>query len=241
LRNPGRIAFFWVGEIAVPALLVTSIRHAMGQEIEIVQLSDRSTARVAGVTVCRNMKLSPNIMVARLEAYSSLPVTQPTLFLDADMLVLRDFDLPALSENEVGVTLRSERDDVSFGEGTREWREYPEFRGRTAADVMPYVYSFVYARSEVLFVRQLNALRKLPKRFHQWYGDQVTLKSELGSGRFATKEFDADVFNRTVRSESELEEVLKSSVRTCLVHFKGPRSKELMPRAWKRISAHPLS
>ena len=236
LRNLNRIAFFWVGEILVPTLLVTSIRHALGQEIEIVQLSDRSTARVEGVTACKNMRLSPDMMVARLEAYSSLEIKQPTLFLDADMLVLRNFDLPALSENEIGVTLRKERDNASFAEGSREWRDFPEFRGKMAVDVMPYVYSFVYTRSEVLFIRQLNALRRMPKRFQQWYGDQVTLKSELGSGLFAIKEFDSDVFNRTVRSEFGFDEVLKSSARTCLVHFKGPRSKVLMPHAWKVVS-----
>jgi hypothetical protein len=31
----------------------------------------------------------------------------------------------------------------------------------------------------MLFARQLNALCKLPKRFHSWYGDQITLKTEM--------------------------------------------------------------
>jgi len=237
LRNLNRIVFFWIGETWIPTLLVKSIRHAIGQEIEIVQLSDRSTTPVEGVTSCKNMKLSPRIMVARLEAYASLEIKQPTLFLDADMLILQNFDLPSLSANEVGVTLRKERDNVLFGEESREGKEFPEFRGKTALEVMPYIYSFVYTSSEILFVRQLNALRRMPTRFQRWYGDQVTLKSELDSGRFAIRQFESDIFNRSVRSKFTFEEVLNSAEGTCVVHFKGPRSKELMLGAWSVISA----
>jgi hypothetical protein len=36
----------------------------------------------------------------RAWGYSSLAVRNPTLYLDADMLVLGGFDLPSLGENE---------------------------------------------------------------------------------------------------------------------------------------------
>ena len=69
-----------------------------------------------------------------------------------------------------------------------ECEEEPAFAGKNTLEVMPYLYSFVYAASPLLFVRQLNALRKMPKRYHRWYGDQMTLKSELDApGRFSTR------------------------------------------------------
>lgn len=228
MQTLNHIAFFWVGQdVTIPTLLVRSIRAAFGADFRVHQLSDRETPKVEGVTTHKKVKLSPHIMVARLEAYAALEVTEPTLFLDADMLVLRAFDLPPLAENEIGVTLRGERDTIRFSK--REWAEFPEFTEKDSAQMMPYIFSFVYARSTVLFLRQLNALRKMPKRFHRWYGDQMTLKSELDApGRFTVKHFDVDIYNCTVRSRWEFEEARAKPQPVCIAHFKGPDSKQAM-------------
>lgn len=231
------IAFFWVGQdVTVPTLLVRSIRAAFGAGVNVHQLSDRETPRVDGVTTHQKVKLSPHIMVARLEAYAAYTPQEPTLFLDADMLILRQFDLPPLAENEVGVTLRGERDTIRFSK--REWAEFPEFTEKDSAQMMPYIFSFVYTRSPVLFLRQLNALRKMPKRFHRWYGDQMTLKSELDApDRFVTKPFDVNVYNRTVRSRWEFEEIRSAAEPVCIAHFKGPDSKQAMYESLALMSA----
>ena len=228
MQTLNQIAFFWVGpDVTIPSLLVRSIRLAFGPQFSILQLSGRETPQVAGVTTHKKIKLSPHIMVARLEAFAASAVTTPTLFLDADMLVLRAFDLPPLSETDVGVTPRGERDTIRFSK--REWAEFPEFTEKDSAQMMPYIYSFVYVRSPVIFLRQLNALRKMPKRFHRWYGDQMTLKSELDApGRFTIRPFDVDIYNRTVRSRIEFEEVRGAANAACIAHFKGPDSKAAM-------------
>lgn len=222
------IAFFWIGpDVTIPAMMVRSIRAAFGPQMQVHQLSDRDTPMVDGVTTHKQLKLSRYIMVARLEAYAALQVKEPTLFLDADMLILRAFDLPPLAENEVGVTARGERDTYRIPE--RDWAEFPEFANKDSAQVMPYIFSFVYVRSTLVFLRQLNALRRLPKRFHRWYGDQVTLKSELeAQGRFVTRPFDIDIYNRSVRSRWEFEEARASPAGVCITHFKGPDSKVAM-------------
>src|SRR5436853_337327 len=91
-----------------------------------------------------------------------------------------DVSMPALMVR----TVRKPNDERLIYEGTTEWQRYPEFRGKYLSEVMPYIYAFVYTRSEVLFVRQLVALRKMPRRFHEWYGDQVSLKKEVDAERF---------------------------------------------------------
>lgn len=236
MRNLRRIVFFWVGQnTGIPALLVQSIRRTLGAEIELVQLSDRATPRIDGVSACQSLKLSSRIMVARLEAYASLTIKQPTLFLDADMLVVRDFDLPPLAPNEVGVTRRNDNALIN-------WRypvDFPEFNGKYLLDEMPYIYSFVYTNSEILFVRQLNQLRKLPKRYQEWYGDQVTLKRELSADRFVIRDFNAEIYNRTVRSLVEFKEVLATCPELRIAHFKGPLSKPEMHAAIDLIPAVP--
>ena len=237
MKTLNNIAFFWIGpDTTIPALLVRSIRTAFGPHFNVIQLSDKITPRVEGVTAHKQFKLSPHIMVARLEAYAALSLTAPTLFVDADMLVLRPFDLPPLAENEVGVTIRGERDTVFFSE--QECVEEPGFVGKTTAEVMPYLYSFVYVRSPVLFVRQLNALRKLPKRFHRWYGDQMTLKSELdASSRFLIRTFDIDIYNRTVGTRQEFAEIRGAPEAVCLAHFKGRESKQVMREALSMLES----
>jgi hypothetical protein len=228
MNTLNNIAFFWVGpDVTIPTLLVRSIRAAFGENFIVHQLSDRETPMVDGVTTHKKLKLSPYIMVARLEAYSALPIKEPTLFLDADMLVLRAFDLPPLAENEVGVTRRGERDTYRIPK--RDWVEFPEFTDKDSAQVMPYIFSFVYVRSSIVFLRQLNALRKLPKRFHRWFGDQVTLKSELDAPRrFTIRDFDVDIYNRSVRSRWEFEEIRAAPEAVCIAHFKGSGGKQAM-------------
>jgi hypothetical protein len=228
MNTLNNIAFFWIGQdVAIPTMLVRSIRAAFGANFNVHQLSDRETPMVEGVSTHKRLKLSPHIMVARLEAYAALTIKAPTLFLDADMLILRAFDLPPLAENEVGVTRRGERDTYRIPE--RDWAEFPEFAEKDSAQVMPYIFSFVYTASTILFLRQLNALRKSPKRFQRWYGDQVTLKKELDApGRFTIRDFDIDRYNRSVRSRWEFEEVRAAPEGVCIAHFKGPDSKQAM-------------
>ena len=235
------IAFFWIGQdLTIPALLVRSIRRAFGADFKVHQLSDRETPQVEGVSTHKPIKLSPHIMVARLEAYAASGIKEPTLFVDADMLVTRRFELPPLAENEVGVTIRGERDTIRFVE--REWAEFPEFTHKDSAQMMPYIFSFVYVSSPVLFLRQLNALKKMPKRFHRWYGDQMTLKSELDAPkRFTIKPFDVERYNRTVRSRWEFAEVMSSPAPVCLVHFKGPESKVAMTESLAMLEAAPVA
>jgi hypothetical protein len=86
----------------------------------------------------------------------------------------------------------------------------------------------VYTQSEILFVRQLVALRKAPRRFHEWYGDQVSLKKELTGDRFTVRNFDGDMYNRTVATRTEYAELSGSPNPPSIVHFKGPHAKQTM-------------
>lgn len=238
MRNLRRIAFFWRGQdISFPTILVLSIRRTFGADFDVVQLSDLDTPEVEGVSRCQRMKLSALMMVARLEAYRGLAISEPTLFLDADMMVVKPFDLPALQANEIGVTPRGDRVAIN-------WRapiEFPEFKGKYFCDEMPYIYSFVYTGTPDLFAHQLDQLRKLPRRFQEWYGDQVTLKRELDSGRFVRRDFDVRVYNRAVKSVGEFNVVLGTELDVCIVHFKGPKGKDMFSAVRKMTRGAPAA
>src|SRR5690349_3636664 len=137
MSNPKRIVFFWVGaDVSMPALMVRSVRRHFGDALDVVQISDRATPSVPGASHHKTVNVSQNIMVARLEGYSSLPVKEPTLYLDCDMLVARPFELPDLAPNEIGLTVRKPNDERLIQEGTTEWPRYPEFRGKYLSEVM---------------------------------------------------------------------------------------------------------
>lgn len=101
---------------------------------------------------------------------------------------------------------------------------------------MPYIYSFIYARTEILFLRQLTQLRKLPKRYQEWYGDQITLKKELDSSRFEILDLDVGLYNRTVKSALELKELVTTMPDLCITHFKGARAKDEMRSALAHLN-----
>ena len=131
MKTLNNIAFFWIGpDTTIPTLLVRSIRIAFGPHFNVIQLSDRSTPRVEGVTSHKQFKLSPHIMVARLEAYAALSLTAPTLFLDADMLVLRPFDVD-IHNRTVGT--RQEFEEIR---GAPEAVCLAHFKGRESKQVM---------------------------------------------------------------------------------------------------------
>ncbi len=222
-KNLNAIVLFWIGtDITIPSLLVRSIRMVFGAEFKIIQFSDKAAPKVESVTVRRQLKPYQHIMVARPEAYSSLDLASPTFFLDAEMLVLCPFGLPTLAEHEVGVTIRGVLDTVGFSE--EDCRIEPALIGKNTAQVMPNLYSFVYVQSTMLFARQLNALCKLPKRFHSWYGDQITLKTEMDAQkRFMGRPFAIHIFNHTVSSTLEFEEL-----RPCRKIFALPTSRTKM-------------
>jgi hypothetical protein len=97
------IVFFWIGEkVEIPQVLVNSIRLVMGNEINVVQLTNKSTNEIEGVNEVKRFDLSNQIMVARLEAYSQyMPQTENTFFCDTDSIFINKLKLPENNTNKI--------------------------------------------------------------------------------------------------------------------------------------------
>lgn len=169
-----RIAFFWVGEdIAIPQIFADSVRRVHGESVDLIQLSDLETPEVCGVTRVQRLRLSPMMMVARLQSYASLELTSEfTFFCDADSILISPLMLP----NYDGNLLLTPR--VHDGPINARFPEfYPEFVGKTLGSVMPYMFGAIAARlGTSVFTSSLGICESLPERFQRWYGDQVSLK-----------------------------------------------------------------
>ena len=90
MGNFPSIVFFWIGEkTSIPYSLVQTARLVMGDNVNIVQLTNNNTKEVNGVSSVKRYELPGQIMLARLKAYSKYePETEEVFFCDADSIFI---------------------------------------------------------------------------------------------------------------------------------------------------------
>jgi hypothetical protein len=217
--------FFWKGrDIECPQALVRSIRMIYGDTTRIVQLSDRETPQVPGVSEFIGRSVHPDMMLSRLEACAKFRLSRPAVFLDADMLVIDRFDLPAMREKDVILLKREQNATALINPNFPE--HYPEFEGKTLGEVMPFVACFIATANDRFFSDVLQVAVSLPERLHRWYGDQVALKRVAERKKYRIKEVPELAFSHPTKStlqRAEIASARKSGVR--ILHFKGPKAK----------------
>ena len=223
------IAFFWVGaDITIPACLVQSARLVYGEDVSIHQLTDTSTPDIPGVSQVVRSHLSPDIMVARLQAYASLPARDGMVFYcDADCLITSRLGLPALDRHKIHVT---ERDNGAALINAHYPEYYPEFENQTLGAVMPFLFSAMAVfDGSAFFLHLLDICQQLPARFHRWYGDQTALCAAYRAQPEVFERLRFSEYQHIERQEvsaHRLQELIQSQVK--IVHFKGPASKAFM-------------
>lgn len=230
--NESSIAFFWIGEkVEIPQVLVNSIRLVMGNEINVIQLTNKSTNEVEGVNEVRRFDLSNQIMVARLEAYSQyVPQTENTFFCDADSIFINKLKLPESNSNKIFLSPR--KHDFKINNTYPEF--YEEFVGKTANEVMPFLFCAIATQGnqQIFFETLLETCKKLPERFHRWYGDQYALFLETRDKLDNFKLLEPNIYQHEIKESlmySYLEKAYNKGVQ--MLHFKGPHSKILQGQA----------
>lgn len=224
------IAFFWVGQdTGIPACLVQSARLVYGDAVAIHQLTDRSTPAIAGVSQVVRADLSPDIMVARLQAYAALPTQDGMVFYcDADSLITAPLALQGLDRHKVHIT---ERDNGAAPINPHYPEHYPEFENQTLGAVMPYLFGAIAVCDGAAFFEYLLALcLPLPARFHRWYGDQVALYAAYQAQPDAFASLPLQAYLHIERQEvaaPRLQALIAGGVK--MLTFKGPASKVYMP------------
>ena len=215
-----RIAFFWVGDdISTPEYLVKSIRLTSGEEIEVIQLTDPKTPAVPGVSSVIRSSLSDHIMVARLQAYSHLRLTNDfTYFCDADSIFINALRI----ESSHNVLLSPRVETHKINPHYPEY--YPEFEGKTTMEVMPFLFGAIAVRGQNnIFNGLLRKCLKLPLRFHRWYGDQVALSKAVGAGNFNHLLLNPSIYLNIVSSvptQDQMRTLINEGIQ--MLTFKGP-------------------
>lgn len=220
------IVFFWVGEkTEIPQILVNSIRLVMGDEINVVQLTNNSTNEIKGVNEVKRFNLSNQIMIARLEAYSQyVPKTDNTFFCDADCIFINKLRLP--ENNSKKIFLSPRQKDFNINHTYPE--HYEEFVGKTVNQVMPFLFCAIATKDnqQFFFETLLETCKKLPERFHRWYGDQYALFLESKDKLDNFKLLEPNIYLHEIKKSltpSYLEKSYNEGIQ--MFHFKGPHSK----------------
>jgi len=199
----------------------------MGSSVEVVQLTDKKTAKVIGVTRVQRLDLSPYIMVARLQAYSQYKAsTNTTFFCDADSLFIKPLELNFIDSD---ILLSKRNVDGMINDQYPEF--YPEFTGKRLAEVMPFLFGAIAITGDQskFFGLLLDVCLGLPLRFHRWYGDQYALASMIANARFNYGLLDLEKHLVIVRKELSLEQLsLLRNLGVQMITFKGPASKAYM-------------
>lgn len=235
LKMPIRVAFFWVGnQTFIPETFVRSMRLVHSDGIEIVQTTDATTPVIPGVDVVVRSTLSEQIMLARLEAYSAVPLVDDfTFFYDADSLLISELSVPSDAAGDILLTRRQMDGDLN-----PNYPEfYPEFVGKKIADVMPYMFGCLAVRRNAnFFPHLLDYCKLLPPRFHRWYGDQMSLAATYSAFNCDGASIRQDTYLHLVSaapSVTDYFDLSLSGVR--LITFKGESAKLSIPLSYERL------
>mgnify|MGYP000863195986 CR=1 FL=1 len=222
-------AFFWIGpNISIPTFLVNSIVKTYSSDVNIYFLTDKKTPYISGVTTTIRSNLSKDIMIARLQAYSKLKINEQVFFLDADSLVINQVDM--LPSKEAFIIFRRKKEKKIINNMYPEW--YPEFKNKTLDEMMPFLFGAIVTNSNhsyKVFLLLLEVAKKLPKRFHRWYGDQYSLKIATENNLIQYKENNFDEYINIIKNENDLINPSKN-----ILTFKGPNSKIFIKTAYEK-------
>lgn len=218
------IVFFYTGENAkMPSALVASARAAFGREITIIQASDQSTPAADGISGIARFNLGDEVMLARAQAFAELKITRPTLFLDADMLIIQPFELPPISNKEVGTITRA----VDIIANSPEIAEkYPEFFGMSMNKVMPYLGCLIFTQSARFLSAVYNRMTDQPEHLRRWFGDQIALRDELSGKKFKSVPLHPMHFNHVINAPHAPHQIMAlRSAGVKILHAKGRTNK----------------
>ncbi len=230
-----QIAFLHVGaDVTCPSILVRSIR-AQDPDAKIVQCSDPTSPAIAGVSeVLRFTPEASYLMTFRLLCFSQVTVSEPTIFLDTDMICVHRLDpTEMLGENDVAVCRRQ------FGLGNPinagfigtdlefEGKDFAEYAGKTYGQIYPYVACTTVTRDGGFWAACLADLLQLDRKFHFWFGDQEAIRNIVDSKKYRVGFLLETIYGC-------LPEMPRRG-RARLLHFKGRRRKEFMVDEAKKM------
>jgi hypothetical protein len=211
--------FFHVGDdLEWPTRMVASLR-AFNPGAEIIQVTDRVTATVEGVTWAYPTEGDREFLMHwRLAAFARLGLDEPALYLDTDMVVKAPIKPSTLVLDEVCVPCRRSFNRDALFNPRQRGLDFSEYTGKTLDEVYPFVGCATVTRDAGPWEDMAEMFEALPEKFWRWYGDQEVLREYCRQTEVTLPEYHFAC----------LPEYLKQYPDPAIVHYKGVR-KALMP------------
>ncbi len=214
-------AFLQIGELTLPTLLVKSIRKYIPNAY-IIQISDLKTGKVEGVDkIYRYDGDTSNLMTFRLESHANLDITEQTIFLDTDMLILKFFPLSDFASCDV---VLCEREFGLDGIVNTKYNgmNMTMYQNKSFQEVWPFLGCLNIVKNKSFWSGCSDILSNLDPQFHFWYGDQEAIKIFVRNN---------PLLNYGMAKESLfacLPEYINLEKLPYIAHFKGKARKGLM-------------
>ena len=218
--GPGEVVvgFLYVGKAShIPEIMVASVRAAM-PGARIVQMTDFDTRKVVGVDeVIRRQWDQKLLMPYRLLHLMEFPVAD-AIFLDADVVVQKDFRPLFQDEFDIGLTYRDETDP--------SLRKSPE-----AYQMMPFNTGVMLSRASGrdFWVEAHRACLAMPQDRQYWFGDQLAIKEVAARTTLNVRQYPCALYNY---SPARWDEDLSGKF---VIHYKGDNRKIWMLEQWKHL------
>jgi len=207
--------FFHVGnDLTWPTRMVASI-HAHNVGAEVIQVTDHDTPTVEGVTWTVPTTGDPRyLMQWRVDAFASLSLDAPALYMDTDMIVRRPIEPTSLlGWADILMPRRTFNREAIFNIHQRG-QSYAEHAGKTLDEVYPYVGCATVTPDSRPWEDMAEMFFALPEHYRVWYGDQEVLR-EYAKGR--------RVGELPEHYYACLPEFLPEHPNPYIVHYKGQR------------------
>lgn len=203
------ITFFHVGEdLKTPQMAVDSVLR-LGMKCTV--LTDEDTPAIKGADCVRFKKKGNGITHFRAHCYAEY--NEPGIYLDTDMLVMRDLSPLMKLDFDVALTKRS---GAIFDPS-----------GFDVTQRMPYNAGFMAVKSKHFFDRLIKEIDQMSLEDQSWYCDQVGIPDAMRG--LNCVELPINLFNRTIK-QPDLD---VSSA--WVLHFKG-RGKQFMESYSKELT-----
>lgn len=213
-------AFFHVGEdSSIPKMLCESIKKT-NPNSDIIQLTDKRTP-ILGELVTKFLRIDgnkDNMMFLRSKAYQSYKIIKPTLFLDTDMLVIKEIKENQLFDDKNYIFLERYYDALINPEYLK-FHKLEQYIGKTWKQFCPYLGCFIGAKDNTILQEIYKNYNKLNEHYKKWNGDQMALHETFdnykGIGLVSEK-----YFANPLKNDVKFEEIF-------ILHFKGNKKDKM--------------
>ena len=217
--NKFDFVFFHIGDDTLhPALLIKSIKK-FNPDSKIFYITDKKTKDIEGATNTFRIDCNTkDLSIARALGYFQLKLNSPAIYIDTDVLIVNNIPNELFEQNDVYLCKRTFGLNNTLDHTFKG--DYGEYKGKTLGEVYPFIGCFIYTVNYKFWEECYKIHINLEKKFHYWYGDQVSLKIINEQKKFNIGYLDESL----ICSPPEI--INKNKVYS--IHFKGPHRKKLM-------------